>query len=76
MLTTLLVSTPMLGIAMLVGLLVGLVQAATSINEMTLSFIPKLLAIALGLVLLGGWQLQLLTDYMRSIFQKIPGLFT
>lgn len=76
MLTTLLVSTPLLGIAMLVGLLVGLVQAATSINEMTLSFIPKLLAIALGLVLLGGWQLQLLTDYMRSIFQKIPGLFT
>ena len=76
MLTTLLVSAPLLGIALLVGLLVGLVQAATSINEMTLSFIPKLIGIALGLILLGGWQLQLLTDYMRSIFQKIPGLFT
>lgn len=75
MLTTLLVSTPLLGIALLVGLLVGLVQAATSINEMTLSFIPKLLGMALGVILLGGWQLQLLTDYMRSIFQKIPGLF-
>ena len=76
MLTTLLVSIPLLGIALLVGLLVGLVQAATSINEMTLSFIPKLLGIALGLILLGDWQLQVLTDYTRSIFQKIPGLFT
>ena len=76
MLTTLLVSAPLLGIALVVGLLVGLVQAATSINEMTLSFIPKLIGIALGLILLGGWQLQLLTDYMRSVFQKIPGLFT
>jgi len=76
MLTTLLVSAPSLGIAILVGLLVGLVQAATSINEMTLSFIPKLIGIALGLIILGSWQLHLMMDFTRSIFQKILGLFT
>ena len=75
MLTTLVISAPLLGVALLLGLLVGLLQAATSINEMTLSFIPKLLGSALTLTLLGGWQLQILTDYMRSIFQKIPTLF-
>ena len=73
---TLLVSAPMLGVALLVGLVIGLVQAATSINEMTLSFIPKLVALAIALLTFGSWQLTQLVDFTRNIFQRIPTLFT
>jgi len=73
---TLLVSAPMLGVALLVGLVIGLVQAATSINEMTLSFIPKLIAMAIAAVVFGGWMMQIMADYMRGIFLRIPGLFS
>lgn len=73
---TVLVSAPLLGVALAVGLLVGIVQAATSINEMTLSFIPKLLAIALALVVFGSWQLVTLVDFTRALFQRIPSLFS
>ena len=72
---TVLVSAPLLGVALLVGLLIGVVQAATSINEMTLSFIPKLLVMALALALFGTWQLVTLMDFTRAIFQRIPALF-
>ena len=54
----------------------GIILAATSIHESTLSFIPKLAAMAIALAVLGGWQLTTLVDYTRSIFQRIPGLFT
>lgn len=70
-----LVSAPLLGVALAVGLAIGIVQAATSINEMTLSFIPKLLALALTIVLVGSWQLVTLVDFTRSMFQRIPALF-
>ena len=70
-----LVSAPLLGVALVVGLLIGVVQAATSINEMTLSFIPKLAALALALVVFGSWQLVTLVDFMRNIFERIPTLF-
>ena len=73
---TLVVSAPLLGVALIVGVLIGVVQAATSINEMTLSFIPKLAALAITLAVVGGWQLTTLVDYTRGIFQRIPGLFT
>ncbi len=73
---TALVSAPLLLVALLVGLLVGLVQAATSVNEASLSFIPKLVATALAIVLFGNWQLSVLTDYVRAIFQRIPALFS
>ena len=73
---TVLISAPLLGIALLVGLLIGIVQAATSINESTLSFIPKVAAVALTLAIVGSWQLSTLVDYTRSIFQRIPVLFT
>ena len=73
---TVLISAPLLGVALFVGLVIGILQAATSINEATLSFIPKLAAMAIALALLGGWQLTTLVDYTRSIFQRIPGLFT
>ena len=54
---TVLISAPLLGVALAVGLVIGILQAATSINEMTLSFIPKLAALALTLAVVGGWQL-------------------
>ena len=71
-----LVSAPLLLVALGVGLVVGIVQAATSINEATLSFIPKLVAISLTLVVVGGWQIATLVDYMRGLFLRIPTLFT
>ena len=73
---TVLISAPLLVVALFVGLVIGVLQAATSINEATLSFIPKLAAMAIALAVLGGWQLTTLVDYTRSIFQRIPGLFT
>ena len=73
---TMLVSAPLLGVALIVGVVIGILQAATSINEMTLSFIPKLAALGLTLALVGSWQLATLVDYTRGIFQRIPGLFT
>jgi len=72
---TMLVSLPLLAIALGVGLLIGVFQAATSINEMTLSFIPKLVAIGLAMAIFGGWQINLIVEFTRSIFQRIPGLF-
>ena len=72
---TLLVSFPLLGVALVVGVVVGVVQAATSINEMTLSFIPKLIAVGGAIVLFGNWQLGVLMDYLREIYQRFPGLF-
>lgn len=64
---------PLLLVTLLVGLLISILQAATQINEMTLSFIPKLLAIGITLVLLGPWMIQNLVDYIRSLLNAIPG---
>ena len=72
---TVIISAPLLGVALAVGLIIGILQAATSITEMTLSFIPKLAALAITIAIFGGWQLTTLVDYTRSIFQRIPGLF-
>jgi flagellar biosynthetic protein FliQ len=73
--TIALVSAPLLLVALAVGLFIGIIQAATSINEMTLSFIPKLIALALALLLFGSWMLVTLVDFTRSIFERIPTLF-
>ena len=73
---TVLISAPLLGVALIVGLIIGVLQVATSINEATLSFIPKLAAMAITLAVVGGWQLATLVDYTRALFQRIPGLFT
>ena len=73
---TVLISAPLLGVALAVGLFIGIIQAATSINESTLSFIPKLVAMTITLAVVGGWQLGMLVDYTRSVFQRIPTLFT
>jgi len=71
---TLLMAAPPLLAALLTGLVVSVFQAATQINEQTLSFIPKLLAIFVVLVLFGPWMLGILLDYMRELFTGIPGM--
>jgi flagellar biosynthetic protein FliQ len=71
---TLLLGAPLLLTALAVGLLISLFQAATQINEMTLSFIPKLLAVFAVLVIAGPWMLGLVLDYMRDLFSSIPQL--
>ncbi|MCL4780359.1 MAG: flagellar biosynthesis protein FliQ [Gammaproteobacteria bacterium] len=71
---TTLLAAPLLLVALVTGVLVGILQAATQINEMTLSFIPKLLALMLTLLITGPWMLQLITSYTRTLFTSIPGL--
>jgi flagellar biosynthetic protein FliQ len=69
----LLISAPMLLTALAVGLLVSVLQAATQINEATLSFIPKLVAMFLVLVVTGPWMLSTFVDYMQRLLSGIPG---
>ena len=70
----LLLSAPMLLVALVTGLLISLFQAATQINEATLSFIPKLLAVFATAVIAGPWMLGLVLDYIRTLFSSIPQL--
>ncbi|CAN1537960.1 FliQ Flagellar biosynthesis pathway, component FliQ [Burkholderiaceae bacterium] len=72
---TMLISAPMLLVALGVGLIIGIFQAATSINEQTLSFIPKLLALGLTAAVFGGWMINSLVDYTKVLYGRIPGLF-
>ena len=72
---TMLISAPILGIGLLVGLTVGIFQAATSINEQTLSFIPKLVAMTVTMAVAGGWMINTMVDYTRVLFGRIPTLF-
>ena len=72
---TMLISAPILGMGLVVGLTVGVFQAATSINEQTLSFIPKLVAMGVTLALAGGWMINTMVDYTRVLFGRIPTLF-
>ena len=69
-----LVSAPLLLTALVVGVLISLFQAATQINEMTLSFVPKLLALVIVLLLDGPWMLELLIDFTRNLMKDIPNL--
>ncbi len=72
--TLLMVAGPLLLVALAIGLVVGIFQAATQINEATLSFIPKLVGIMLAIVLGGPWMLTVLLDYMRRTLTGSPGL--
>jgi flagellar biosynthetic protein FliQ len=67
-------AAPLLLAALITGVVIGAFQAATSINEMTLSFIPKLIAISLTLALAGPWMLKTLVGYTRELILSIPGL--
>lgn len=71
---TLMVAAPMLLVALIIGLIVSIFQAATQINESTLSFIPKLVGIFVALVVAGPWMLSVMLDYMRQVFTNLPGL--
>tara|TARA_B100000768_G_scaffold36150_1_gene34808 strand:- start:173 stop:430 length:258 start_codon:yes stop_codon:yes gene_type:complete len=73
--TAVLVASPLLGMALAVGLFVGIIQAATSIQEMTLSFIPKLGMMILTLIIFGSWQISIMVDFFQRIFERIPTLF-
>lgn len=71
---SLLLGAPLLLVALVTGLIISLFQAATQINEMTLSFIPKLLAVFATIVIAGPWMLNTILDYMRNLFTSIPQL--
>lgn len=71
---TLMVAAPMLLVALAVGLIVSIFQAATQINEMTLSFIPKLVGIFAAMIVAGPWMLSVMVDYMHQMFSGIPGM--
>ncbi len=73
---TMLIAGPLLLSALAVGLLVGMFQAATQINEMTLSFIPKLLVLVLALVVAGPWMLSIIINYTTQLMNQIPMLIS
>ena len=70
--TILLVLSPLLGAGLIVGIFVGILQAVTQVHEMTLTFVPKILAIVIVLILLLPWMLTTLLDYTRNILTHLP----
>ncbi len=74
LIVTCMLAAPLLLSALAIGLLIGVFQAATQIQEMTLSFIPKLIAVVVALFVAGPWMLRVLTDFTRRIFEDIPAL--
>ncbi len=73
---TMLIAAPLLLSALGVGLLIGMFQAATQINEMTLSFIPKLLVLVGALIVAGPWMLSVIVNYTRQLVEQIPSLIS
>lgn len=71
---TLMISAPLLLTALVIGLVVSIFQAATQINELTLSFIPKLLGIFVMLIFIGPWIINTMVDYIQRLFGNIPGM--
>lgn len=69
----LLLAGPLLVTVLITGLLIGMFQAVTQINEMTLSFVPKLIGVGLVLLLAGGWMINAFTSYVRALIEGIPG---
>jgi flagellar biosynthetic protein FliQ len=74
MVVALMLASPMLLVALAVGLLVSLFQAATQINEMTLSFIPKILGVVVVVVVAGPWMMSVIVDYTVQLFHALPTL--
>jgi len=73
-LLTLMVSGPMLLFGLVVGLIVSILQAVTQVHEMTLTFIPKIVAVALALVIFLPWIITIIVDFTRNLYGSIPGL--
>ena len=74
LMTAVMLAGPLLGIALVVGLVVSILQAVTSIQEQTLSFVPKLFAVGAVFLLLLSWMLQVVMRYTTELFRAIPGL--
>lgn len=74
MVVALMLAAPMLLVALAVGLLVSLFQAATQINEMTLSFIPKILGVCIVVIVAGPWLVSVIVDYTVELFNSLPAL--
>jgi flagellar biosynthetic protein FliQ len=72
--TTLLVSAPMLLLSLVVGLVIAVFQAATSIQEITLTFVPKIIAVAIVAVLTLPWMMEVMVSFTVNVFNQIPGL--
>ncbi|HHY71262.1 MAG TPA: flagellar biosynthesis protein FliQ [Thermoanaerobacterales bacterium] len=68
----LLVSAPMLGIGMLVGVIVSILQATTQIQEQTLTFVPKIIAIMISIIIFGPWMLTVITQFTQNLFSELP----
>ena len=68
----LLVATPMLGLGLIVGLMVSVFQATTSIQEQTLAFIPKIVAVFVAILIFGPWMLRIMVEYVTNIFVNLP----
>ena len=71
---TLLLSAPMLAFGLVVGLVVSIFQAVTQINEMTLAYIPKILAVFVALAIFGPWMLQMMLNFSSTLFMGLPSL--
>ncbi|HEY0841695.1 flagellar biosynthesis protein FliQ [Methylotenera sp.] len=71
---TLMIAAPILLTVLVIGLLVSIFQAATQINEQTLSFIPKLVGVFVALMFAGPWMLSTMVDYMHLVFTSIPAM--
>jgi len=69
---TALISAPMLGLALIVGLAIGIFQAVTSINEMTLTFIPKIIAVVVALIFFAPWMMNVILTFTNSLLAVIP----
>lgn len=74
MTVTLLVSAPMMLVAMIIGLIIAVFQATTQINEATLTFVPKLFAVFITMLILGPWILQVLVEYTEGVFLSINSI--
>ena len=73
---TLMLAAPMLLVGLFIGIIIGIFQAATQINEMTLSFIPKLIGMATAMLIAGPWMLKELIGYTRMLIESIPSLIS
>ena len=70
--TAIMLAGPMLTVGLLVGILVSIFQAATQINEMTLVFVPKMLGVAVALLIFFPWMLRVITDFSQNLFENLP----
>jgi flagellar biosynthetic protein FliQ len=74
MMVSMMLTVPLLGMSLIVGLVIAIFQAATSINEMTLTFVPKLMVVGVVLTLAGHWMITQLTDFTQKLIENIPFL--